>query len=180
MASGQAQPKLSVAHVDLLSTAERDEIVSLCGAACDKDAGQLFAPLPGSMHVRAWLDGHLVGHACWVTGWLQPEGLALLGTAYVEAVAVDPGHQRRGIDERVMRRLTIEIQDDDLAALLPAVESFYERLGWELWGGPTAIRTEDGLLPTPYEDIMILRTPRTPPLDLNARIPAEWRVGDMW
>ena len=171
---------MTVASADLLSAAERDEILSLCAAAFDEDVGRMFALLPGSTHVRARLDGRLVGHACWVTRWLQPDGLPPLRTAYVEAVAVDPDHQRRGIGGRIMRRLVAEVQDYDLTALSPAVEPFYARLGWEPWRGPTAIRTDGGSLPTPDEEIMILRTRRTPPLDLNARISAEWREGELW
>ena len=180
MASAQAQPEVTVARVDLLSAAERDEIIALCAAAFDEEFGRMFELLRGSTHVLARLDGRLVAHACWVTRWLQPDGLAPLRTAYIEAVAVDPDHQRRGIGGHVMRRLVAEVQDYDLAALSPAVEPFYARLGWEPWGGPTAIRTDESSLPTPGEEIMILRTRRTPPLDLSARISAEWRDGELW
>ena len=43
-----------------------------------------------------------------------------------------------------------------------------------------AIRQDSGLLPTPDEEIMILPMPQTPPLDLDAPISAEWRVGELW
>ena len=43
-----------------------------------------------------------------------------------------------------------------------------------------AIRREAGLLETPDEGLMILRTPHTPPLDLAALITAEWREGELW
>ena len=180
MASAQAQPEVRVTPVNLLSAAERDEILSLCAAAFDEDVGRMIALLPGSTHVLARLDGRLVGHACWVTRWLQPDGLPLLRTAYVEAVAVHPDHQRRGIGGHVMHQLAAQVQDYDLVALSPAVKPFYMRLGWEPWAGPTAIRTDACSLPTPDEEIMILRTRRTPPLDLNARISAEWREGELW
>jgi GNAT superfamily N-acetyltransferase len=171
---------MTVVPVDLVTAAERDEIVTLCTTAFEEDFGRMFDLLPGSRHVLARLDGRLVGHACWVTRWLQPDGLAPLRTAYVEAVAVAPDYQRRGIGGRVMRRLAAEVQDYDLAALSPAEEPFYARLGWERWDGPTAIRTEEGSLPTPDEEIMILQTPRTPQLDLSAHISAEWRAGELW
>jgi aminoglycoside 2'-N-acetyltransferase I len=40
----------------------------------------------------------------------------------------------------------------------------------------------DGERPTPAEDgyIMVLRTPASPPLDLEAPISCDWRAGDVW
>ncbi len=57
---------------------------------------------------------------------------------------------------------------------------YYERLGWELWCGPLAIRTERGLVATPGEEVMILRLSKTPALDLDHRLTAEWRQGEVW
>ena len=163
-----------------LSMAVRAAIIDLCAVAFDEPFDQLFALLPGSTHLLAYADEQLVSHACWVTRWLQPEGLPPLRTAYVEAVATHPDWQRHGLGTLVMRRLAEEITAYDLGGLSPAVTPFYARLGWEDWRGPTAIRTADGLLPTPEEEIMILRTPQTPPLDLDAPISAEWREGELW
>ena len=169
--------RLTTFPADRLTPAERADIVRLCNAAFEEDLDNLFELLPGSIHVLAHDGDDLVGHACWVTRWLQPAGLPELRTAYVEAVAVAPSHQGRGIGSAVMTRLADEIAAYDLAALSPARETFYERLGWRLWRGPTAIRMPDALVPTPGEEIMILLTPRTPPLDLDAQITAEWRPG---
>jgi len=119
-------------------------------------------------------------HACWVERGLQPIGLPLLHTAYIEAVATLPEWQRQGYGKLAMARVAGEIVGYDLGALSPAAAAFYERLGWEHWRGPTAIRTDTGLLPTPEEEIMILRLPQTPPLDLDAPISAEWRAGELW
>jgi len=81
----------------------------------------------------------------------------------------------------VMQRLAADVQDFELAALSPSDPAFYERLGWELWQGPLFIRTDDGLLLSPGEEqVMILRLPRTPPLDLDAPLSAEWRQGELW
>ena len=180
LAPFRAGLELTLDPADRLSSPAREEIIALCAAAFDEDFGSMFELLPGSTHVLARLDGRLAGHACWVTRWLQPGDLAPLRTAYVEAVATDPAHQRLGIGAQVMRRLAAEIEVYDLGALSPAVEPFYARLDWEPWRGPTAIRTDKGLLPTPGEEIMILRTPHTPPLDLSAPISAEWRAGELW
>jgi Predicted acetyltransferase involved in intracellular survival and related acetyltransferases len=126
-------------------------------------------------------DGHLVSHALWVTRYLQAGHGPLLRTAYVEAVATDPDYQRRGFATAVMQRLAAEVKDFELAALSPSDPAFYARLGWQLWRGPLFIRTEDGLLASPDEEqVMILRLPRTPLLDLDMPLSAEWRQGELW
>ena len=80
-----------------------------------------------------------------------------------------------------MERVAEEIQDFDMGALSPFSVAYYERLGWELWRGPLSIRTDEGSIRTPRDgDVMILRLPRTPELDLNAPLSAEWRNGELW
>jgi len=163
-----------------LTAAEWAAIIALCELAFAEDFSRSFAPFARSWHVLVRQGGALVCHACWVERLLQPAGLPILHTAYIEAVATHPAWQRRGYGTLAMRRIAEEIVSYDLGALSPAVAEFYERLGWEGWRGPTAIRTDAGLLPTPDEEIMILRLPQTPPLDLDAPISAEWREGELW
>jgi aminoglycoside 2'-N-acetyltransferase I len=79
-----------------------------------------------------------------------------------------------------MRHLAEQILDFDLGGLSPSDPGFYARMGWESWRGPLAIRSAEGLLATPGEDVMILRLPRTPPLDLDSSLSAEWRSGELW
>ena len=67
-----------------------------------------------------------------------------------------------------------------LFASSPSFAVTYARLGWEFWRGPLFIRRADRLIPTPDEDVMILRLPKTPPLDLEAPLSAEWREGELW
>ena len=174
------QPVLEVVGVDDLSPADRSAIIRLCADAFEEDFTPLFQYLPDSTHVLARLDGELVSHACWVTRSLQPGELRPLRTAYVEAVATAPPHQGRGYGSAVMRRLAAAIGDYELGGLSTGRFSFYERLGWERWPGPLAIRTQHGLLHTPGERVLILRLPRTPPLDLHALLTAEWRPGELW
>jgi len=171
---------LRVVPADGLASDERREIIALCTRAFDEDFANMFALLPRSTHVLAHLRGVLVGHACWVTRWLQPDGHVPLRTAYVEAVATDPAQQRRGVGKTVMRRLAAEIERFELGGLSPACISFYEGLGWELWTGPTAIRMDSGVVATPAEKVMILRTPSTPVLNVSVRLTAEWREGELW
>ena len=163
-----------------LTTVERTEIINLCSAAYEENFDQLFKTLPGSTHLLASLDGALVSHAAWVIRWLQPQGQELLRTAYVEAVATAPSYQGRGFGTALMREMRAQIGDYELGALSPSEVVFYERFGWERWRGPLAIRTEKGLVATPCEEVMILRLARTPNLDLNAGLTAEWRSGELW
>ncbi len=163
-----------------LGQPQRAEIIALCTAAYEEDFADMFDMLPGSIHVLARLNGQLVSHAAWVTRWLQPAGLPVLRTAFVEAVATAPEHQGKGFASAVLRDVANRITAYDLGALSPSDAAFYERLGWELWRGPLGIRTEHGVKPTPGEEAMVLRLPKTPPLDLNSGLTAEWRVGDLW
>jgi aminoglycoside 2'-N-acetyltransferase I len=172
---------IEVTPVAELSAAQKAEIIALCAAAYEENFDRLFELLPGSTHVLARLNGTLVSHVAWIARQLQPEGLAPLRTAYVEAVATAPEWQGRGFATAALKETAARIGDYDLGALSPSEAAFYERLGWELWRGPLAVRTEDGLSPTPDdEEVMILRLPRTPPLDVTARLTAEWREGDVW
>ena len=178
MMSGQLARE--VVHVDELSPSTRSPIIALCSQAFDEDFHRLFQLLPGSTHVLGYAGGDLASHACWVTRWLQPDELGLLRTAYVEAVATAPRCQGRGYGSAVMRRVALEIAGYELGALSPARPGFYARLGWEPWRWPTAIRTAVGLLHTPDEEVMMLRTPHTPALDLDALLTGEWREGELW
>jgi aminoglycoside 2'-N-acetyltransferase I len=70
----------------------------------------------------------------------------------------------------------------ELGALSTPVPDFYTKLGWELWRGPTAVRSSEGVERTPDDDggIMVLRTPSSPQLNLDDQIVCEWREGDVW
>ncbi len=166
-----------------LSVHEKQELIQFCATAYDENFDWLFDLMPNSVHVRARLDGALVSHAAWVTRWLQPAELPMLRTAYVEAVATALAHRGRGYAAAVMQQVAVSIDAFDLGGLSPATQALplYERLGWELWQGPLSIRTDQGLLPTPGEQVMILRLPRTPiQLDVQSALSAEWRHGDLW
>jgi aminoglycoside 2'-N-acetyltransferase I len=116
-----------------------------------------------------------------VTRDIRVAGLPLR-TGYVEAVATAVGRQRSGIGTRLMREVATLLAGYELGALGTGSHAFYERLGWVTWRGPSSVRTPDGERPTPDEDgyIMVLRTPLSPRLDLDAPISCEWRPGDVW
>lgn len=164
-----------------MTAEQKFTIIRLCTEAYEEPFANMFEMLPGSVHVLGYLGDELVTHAAWVTRWLQPAGLPILRTAYVEAVATHPAYQRRGYAAAVMRALQAHIQDFDLGGLSPFSVDYYARLGWEKWRGPLAIRIEHGLEPSPSdEEVMILRLPRTPELNLDGLLTAEWRVGELW
>jgi aminoglycoside 2'-N-acetyltransferase I len=70
----------------------------------------------------------------------------------------------------------------ELGALGTGRHTFYQRLGWRTWKGPSSVRRAEGAQRTPQEDghILVLETPSSPPLDLSAPISCEWRPGDVW
>ena len=155
-------------------------IRDLCDAAYEIDTGPYFDAVGPGDHLLCWEGERLVSHLMWVTRWLQPDSAALLRTAYVEMVATAPDLQRRGHATSLLEHFPSQVEDFDLAALSPATETLYSRLGWRYWQGPLAVRTDRGLLPTPDEQVMVLPTPRTPLLDLNLPLSVEWRPGEVW
>ena len=136
----------------------------------------------GGAHV--WLTGlhGLISHGSLVERTLVCSG-ETLGVGFVEAVATDASYRRKGHGSRVMRRIGELIREDyPLGALSNGTHAFYECLGWERWRGPTFVESPGGRERTPADDddIMILRTPRSPRLDLNGEIVCDWRLGDVW
>ncbi|HYF40534.1 MAG TPA: GNAT family N-acetyltransferase, partial [Gemmatimonadales bacterium] len=80
----------------------------------------------------------------------------------------------------LLRHFPSQVREFDLAALSPATDDLYLRAGWRFWRGPLMVRTDQGLVPTPEEEIMVLELPRTPVLDLEQPLSVEWRPGEVW
>jgi aminoglycoside 2'-N-acetyltransferase I len=136
----------------------------------------------GGVHVILELDGAVAGHASIVERVLDIAGRPVR-TGYVEAVAIDPRHQRQGLGTRLMREVNAWVAGGfDLGALGTGSHGFYEPLGWQTWQGPTSVRTPHGPEPSPDEDgyILVLQTPSSPPLRLSDPISCDWRAGDSW
>src|SRR4051794_424799 len=117
---------------------KRDAVVGVCLAATPAAGGfrELFSLLPpDGLHLLGYHAGRLVSHAVVTTRWLQPTGLPLLRTAYVDAVATLPDYQGRGFGSAVMRGLAAAVTDFDIACLETGRVGFYARLGWERWRG---------------------------------------------
>jgi aminoglycoside 2'-N-acetyltransferase I len=136
----------------------------------------------GGLHFFIEEDGEPVSHASVVERRLETSATSLR-TGYVEAVATLPDRQRRGHMTLIMKAVTDHIRGEyELGGLCTGDNGFYERFGWETWRGPTFVRTENGLERTTHEDgnVMILRRPSTPGIELAAPISCEWRPGDVW
>jgi aminoglycoside 2'-N-acetyltransferase I len=171
-------------QTDSIDQATRDAVVSVCLAATPEAVGfrELFSLLPpDGLHLLGYDDDRLVSHAVVTTRWLQPAGLPLLRTAYVDAVATLPDCQGRGFGSAVMRELASVITGYAIGCLETGKVGFHERLGWERWRGPLAGRSADGLIPTPDQDgVMVLRLPHTPALDLEALLTIERQPARIW
>lgn len=179
---------IRILPTDALSSAEATEIRALLAAAFGTDPEERFTDddwehAIGGVHVLAHVSGRVAAHASVVERELRVAGRPLR-TGYVEAVAVEPARQGQGIGTLVMGSVNRIVVDGGFAigALGTGSQHFYERLGWETWRGPSSVRTTAGEQPTPADDgyIMVLRTPSSPPLELDAPISCDWRVGDAW
>jgi len=137
----------------------------------------------GGSHVIVEAHGAIVAHGSVVPRILDAGGTALRA-GYVEAVAVRPDRQRTGLGSTVLRVLgEVTVREFALGALSTGEWPFYERLAWERWQGEAWVRhADDRRERTPDDDdsLMILRTPRTPALDLRAALTCDWRAGDVW
>jgi len=167
-----------------LDAITRSQIVTLCIAAHqEEDFQNLFDYVPaGGWHFLAYQKNQVISHAMVTTRWLQPEGHPLLKTAYIDAVSTLPAFQDQGYGSAVMHRLAAEVDREyQIACLETDRETFYKRLGWQIWRGPLAGRGETSLIPTPDQHgIMILRLSQSPELDLNSLLTIECQPGRIW
>jgi aminoglycoside 2'-N-acetyltransferase I len=168
-----------------LTPAEWAELTDLCIAAFNEPWDDYWESIGPGVHVIAQdADGRIVAHAAIVDRLLYPAD-DVLRAGYVEAVAVLPDRQRTGFGTLVMEQIDHMIDEGyEVGALGTGSQPFYERLGWEVWQGPTWIRQRDGRLErSAGEDggIMVRRTPRTPlGLDLKLPLAVDWRPGEVW
>ena len=170
------------ARTEELNADTRASIIHVCRTAHQEDDfTHLFSYIPsGGIHVLAYREHELVSHAVATTRWLQPKGLPLLRTAYIDAVATLPVYQGQGIGSTLMRHLATVLADFEMACLQTERVSFYARVGWEVWRGPLAGRRATELLPTPdQKGVMILRLARTPPLEVESLLVIEYD-GRIW
>jgi aminoglycoside 2'-N-acetyltransferase I len=176
---------LSVPHFSSAdaSAATLDEIHRLMLDAFEGDFDQHdWEHTVGGTHVVA-LDGEeIVGHAALLARTLFV-GEHPVRTGYVEGVAVAPARQGEGIGSVVMADVGALItRDFELGGLGTGRHSFYERLGWERWHGPTFVRRGRELVRSEEDDdgVMVLRVGPSRAVDLTGSISCEARSGDDW
>jgi aminoglycoside 2'-N-acetyltransferase I len=136
----------------------------------------------GGVHFMVRRDGRVIAHGSVVERRMQI-GDHAVSSGYVEAVAVMPEHQRTGLGTAIMRAAAIHIGDSfAIGVLSSSAHSFYERLGWQRWLGPTYVRRDLGRIRTPDEDagIMILKTNSSPDIRMEESMTCEWREGNVW
>lgn len=136
----------------------------------------------GGTHL--WIEDErgLLSHASIVERTMVCSGLSL-SVGFVEAVATRASDRGKGFGKAIMRAVNDVIrQRYSLGVLSSGEHAFYRATGWELWRGPTFVATPGGAERTPDDDggVMILRTGRTPALDLDGPIVCDWRRGDVW
>ena len=175
--------RVEVLSTSELTAAQRSAVIDVCIAAHENEEFRnLFTFLEaGGRHVLGHHGPELVSHAVVTTRWAQPAGQPSLRTAYVDAVSTLPAYQRQGHGDAVMRRLAAAIDDYEVGCLQTDRPTFYEHVGWEVWRGPLAGRSDDGLVPTPEQrGVMVLRLASTPPLDLDALLTIECQPARIW
>jgi aminoglycoside 2'-N-acetyltransferase I len=177
-------PVVRVCLSDELDPRDRTAIRALLDAAFAGDfSDDDWAHALGGTHALIETADGVIAHASVVPRVLDI-GQQHLRAGYVEAVAALPPLQGTGLGTAVMRALGAVIAGEfELGALSTGEWHFYEGLGWEHWRGPTWVRHPHGRLersPDDDDSVMILRTPRTPALDLFAPLTCDARAGDAW
>lgn len=174
---------LHAAPTAALASSFLNELRTVLDAAFESDfTDEDWAHSIGGVHVCLIDSRELVSHASLVERTVVCSGRALR-VAYVEAVATVAAKRRQGHGATVMHHINTLIREGyALGALSTGTHAFYQALGWERWRGPTFVDGPRGCERTPDDDgsIMILRTSRSPHLDLDGDIVCDWRSGDVW
>lgn len=185
--AGGPASRLHVAQTEEIDPETFDRLTALCEAAFEEPFAPVWERVGPGIHVFLEGDGRLLAHAMIVDRrlYIGHEGDLALDVGYVENVATDPERHGQGHGTRVMQEVgRIVAEEYVLGALATGRSAFYERLGWETWRGPTWVRMLDGQRVRSARqdgDVMVLRTPRTPPdLDLGGPIAVDWRPEEPW
>jgi aminoglycoside 2'-N-acetyltransferase I len=136
----------------------------------------------GGVHALLYDGADLLAHASVVQRRFLTGGRTWR-VGYVEAVAVATLARRRGHGSTVMAAVEDVIaRAYDLGALSATDDGLplYRSRGWQLWRGPTAALTPDGVVRTPGEDGAVHVLPGSAVLDLDAELVCDWRAGDLW
>lgn len=168
-------------HTAELTSAELAEVRALLEVAFGGFDDQDWTHALGGLHALVLEGDAPVAHGALVMRRLLHQGRSLR-CGYVEAVAVHPDAQRRGLGSMVMASLEELAPAYDVLALSASARGapLYESRGWSLWRGGSSVITASGVEPTPEDDGSIWVLPGRLPLDLDAPIACDWRDGDVW
>lgn len=136
----------------------------------------------GGKHVIVVEDDNVLSHAAVVERTIEVAG-RLFRTGYLEGVATTPGRHGEGLGSMVVAEATRSVTDGfELGTLSTDRHSFYARLGWERWVGPSFVRRGAEKMRTEQDDdgLMVLRFGPSEVIDLAAPISCEHRSGDVW
>ena len=179
--------RIQTASTDQLSAERFAEVDAVCEAAFGFPFARAWERVGQGIHVMAEVDGRVVAHAMLVDRRVYVGGEldTALDAAYVENVATLPDAQGRGHATAVIGEVGRIIGEEyEIGALGTRDQTFYSRLGWIVWDGPTFVRTPDGeRLRTAGSDgeVMVLRTDRTPAgIAVTEPIAIDWRAGEPW
>jgi len=166
-----------------LDTTTLAEVTSLLDLAFAGDFGaEDLEHALGGVHTLVYRGGRLVGHGAVVQRRLLHADRALR-TGYVEALAVHPEHQRRGVGTEIMAELERVVRGGfELGALSATADGakLYTARGWELWRGRLFAMTPIGTQETPDEQGGIYVLPASVKLDLDGALVCDYRDGDVW
>jgi aminoglycoside 2'-N-acetyltransferase I len=136
----------------------------------------------GGVHAIATDGKEIVAHASVVQRRML-HGDRALRAGYVEAVAVRPDRQRRGLGAAVMHALAPVVRgayEIGVLAAGPDAGRLYMSLGWQPWRGATWVLTPAGIERTPDDDDSTYVMALGATLDLSGDLVCDWRDGDVW
>ncbi len=179
-------PQVRVLRTTELTDDELAAVRSLLGDAFDGDFSDddWHHTLGGSHVVVVDPADTVVAHAALVSRSIGV-GDRRFQAGYVEGVATAPHRRGEGLGSLVMSRVAqVLTAKFELGVLSTDRHSFYERLGWERWRGPSGVRSSDGatVFATPDEDdgIMVRRFGPSATVELTSMISCDPRTGDHW
>jgi aminoglycoside 2'-N-acetyltransferase I len=184
VASGQNGhvPELRTVHTADLDASTRSAIRLLMDAAFGAVSDDTFENVLGGLHALVLEGAELVGHASVVQRRMLHGGWALR-TGYVEGVAVREDRRRQGHGAAMMSALERVVRSGyQLGALgaSPDGARLYGSRGWQLWQGPSAALTPDGIRRTPDKDGSIYVLPVSVPVDVSGELVCDWRHASLW
>jgi aminoglycoside 2'-N-acetyltransferase I len=136
----------------------------------------------GGTRVLLFEGAELLGHAAIVPRCIHINDEEF-NVGYVEGVAIRTGKQRVGSGTKIMQEVATHLFDQfDLGVLYTLHPTFYTRLGWEHWAGPSFVLQRTNLVRTPDDDtgLMVLRPAKLAGLSLTESITCHERDGDDW